>query len=241
MKHSYYQEAASPSASSFKYKPRVSFRHAQVCGAEVISDKPSALPFAGEKLHRLLMDIGIINSTSSSLSISVAMPAQQLMDSTTTRQILLAIKSGLIHNGQLELLLSDIFAVADQQGLAAKLQRLADAKVGIIMSDFGSGFSALDSLTQLPFTGLMLNGSMVRHLNIQEKGFFIVEAAIRMARNMGLTVMADGAQNTTEFGTLVRLGCEQVQGDWIGQPLPLRSYLDFVQHDPRWGTLDQAA
>lgn len=226
---------------SFSYKPRVSFALAQVCGAEIISRHALTRSFANETLPGLLTQIATINQAVRPLKTSYTIPAQQLMDDSVLRRILLAAKSGLIHNGQLELLLSDISSVANQAELASRLQRLADINIGIIMSDFGTAFSSMDLLTQLPFTGLMLNEHLVQQLGSAQKGYFIAEAAIRMARSMGLTIMADGARNTTEFGTLVRLGCEQVQGDWVSPPLSLGNYIDFVRHDSRWGALEEAA
>lgn len=229
------------SFSSFSYRPRISFWDAQVCGAEAISRYPHARSFADETLPDLLTDIATINRKFRPLHVSCAIPAQQLMDDSICQKILLATKSGSLHNGQLALLLSDISNVDDQHTLANRMQRLADANIGVILSDFSTAYSSMDLLTQLPFTGLMLDRQMVQQLGSAQKIYFIAEAAIRMARTMNLTIMADGVENTTEFGALMRLGCEQVQGDWISQPLGLQEYLRFVRHDSRWGTLEEAA
>ena len=222
--------------SPFLYQPRVSLSQAQICGARVIGS-----PDTPETYRTLLRDIALINRASLPLSISVSLPAMKLMDSAIAHQLLLTVKSGQMRKRQLEVLLRDSHLAPDQSAFSARLQRLEEAGIKILLEDFGSAYASLDTLTTLPFSGVSISQAITSLHQTQGKGMLVLQSTVHMARSMGLDVIACGVQDTHGFGSLARLGCQKLEGDWISPPLTLTDFLTFAQSDKRWGGMEHAA
>jgi diguanylate cyclase (GGDEF)-like protein/PAS domain S-box-containing protein len=92
----------------------------------------------------------------------------------------------------------------------ALLERLRDLGVALVLDDFGTGWSSLARLAELPIGGLKVDRSFVA--DIAGRGGPIVDAIVRLARAFGLPVVAEGIETAEQLATLGRLGCGLGQG-----------------------------
>jgi len=102
------------------------------------------------------------------------------------------------------------------------IDTLTDLKirgVALAIDDFGTGYSSLNYLKNFPIDRLKIDRSFVRDLLDDPDDAVIVETIIAMARNLKLTVIAEGVENAEQLEVLRRLGCGEGQGFFLGRPM----------------------
>ncbi|MBS1216876.1 MAG: hypothetical protein H6R21_9 [Proteobacteria bacterium] len=105
-----------------------------------------------------------------------------------------------------------------------RLKRLG-LRLGIV--DFATGASSLSNLAQLPFDELQLSAAFVHDMQRSELHGKLVRALVRLARDLGLQVTAEGARDGETVVALLGLGCERVQGPHVSLPLTAEDILSF--------------
>jgi diguanylate cyclase (GGDEF)-like protein/PAS domain S-box-containing protein len=100
---------------------------------------------------------------------------------------------------------------------AALLGELKRLGVGIYLDDFGTGYSSLACLPRLPIDCLKIDASFVARMEHDRRDREVVRAIVAIARNLGLSLVAEGVQEAAQCAALRRLGCERGQG-WLFHP-----------------------
>ena len=90
--------------------------------------------------------------------------------------------------------------------------------VEVSLDDFGTGFSSLAHLKDLPIDEIKIDRSFVRGLDVNAADLAIVRSTISLAHDLGLRVVAEGVETTTVADELESLGCDLLQGYLIGRP-----------------------
>jgi EAL domain-containing protein (putative c-di-GMP-specific phosphodiesterase class I) len=106
--------------------------------------------------------------------------------------------------------------------------------VSLAMDDFGTGYFTLDVLSQWPFTVVKLHQGLISRLFSCEKSSIIVRTSIYMAHQLGIKVVAEGIENPAVYEFLLRGGCTEAQGYWMGRPMPLEALLVYLKSGRRW-------
>jgi EAL domain-containing protein (putative c-di-GMP-specific phosphodiesterase class I) len=97
----------------------------------------------------------------------------------------------------------------------------------LAIDDFGTGHSALAQLRRLPVDELKIDKSFVMR-DGDAKDDAILRATIGLAHQLGLEVVAEGAENDAAIARLATLGCEHAQGFGIGKPIPHEQFLAWL-------------
>jgi diguanylate cyclase (GGDEF)-like protein/PAS domain S-box-containing protein len=122
----------------------------------------------------------------------------------------------------------------------ALLERLRDLGVTLLLDDFGTGWSSLSHLAQLPIGGLKVDRSFVAGLDTGHAP--IVDAILRLARALDLPVVAEGIETERQLAELRRLGCRLGQGYLFSRPLPAAELRGLVTaQDPPFAQRPDAA
>jgi len=108
------------------------------------------------------------------------------------------------------------------------LNRIADMGVGVSIDDFGTGYSSLAYLKKLPATELKIDKSFVKDMLENESDMTIVNATAQLAHNLGLTVAAEGVENSLVFHKLKELGCDALQGYFISKPVGAEEFFAWI-------------
>lgn len=116
------------------------------------------------------------------------------------------------------------------------LTRLRVKGVGLSLDDFGTGFSSLTQLYQMPFDELKIDKSVVMDIPHSREANTMVGSLIDLAHNLGLSVCAEGVETRAALDLLAALGCDDCQGYYISRPLPARDIESFVHHFNRHET-----
>jgi EAL domain-containing protein (putative c-di-GMP-specific phosphodiesterase class I) len=110
----------------------------------------------------------------------------------------------------------------------ARLERLRGLGVRLALDDFGSGYSSLAYLQQLPFDKLKIDRGFVAALDQSANAGVIVQAIVNLGRALGMGVLIEGVE-TEEQRVLLRLaGCTEMQGFLFARPAPRAEIERFV-------------
>jgi diguanylate cyclase (GGDEF)-like protein/PAS domain S-box-containing protein len=102
----------------------------------------------------------------------------------------------------------------------AELQRLDDLGVRLVVDDFGTGFSALSYLRDLPVSGIKVDRSFTSGLGRDAQCDRIVEALTGLAHGLGVDLVAEGVETEQQRHQLTEFGCRHAQGYLFGKPAP---------------------
>ncbi len=110
--------------------------------------------------------------------------------------------------------------IEDMDTVIARLQELNDMGIKIFLDDFGTGFSSLQYLKNLPIHYLKVDQSFVKDMLTDKGDRTITSAIVAMARELGLKVIAEGVENRKQVYSLLAMGCNEIQGFYYSKPLP---------------------
>lgn len=111
-------------------------------------------------------------------------------------------------------------ACVDEAGIA-EIAKLRSLGVGVAIDDYGIGYSTMAHLRALPATQIKLDKSLVQQMTDDEKGKLIIVSAVRLAHQMGLKVVAEGAELEAHLKFLTGVGVDLIQGYALGRPMPI--------------------
>jgi EAL domain-containing protein (putative c-di-GMP-specific phosphodiesterase class I) len=99
------------------------------------------------------------------------------------------------------------------------LTRFRIKGIGLAIDDFGTGYSSLMQLRQLPFTEVKIDQSFVADAVRSRDSRLIIKSVADLAHGLGLSATAEGVENEEQLRLIRELGCDQVQGYLVSQPL----------------------
>jgi diguanylate cyclase (GGDEF)-like protein len=109
------------------------------------------------------------------------------------------------------------------------LQKLRDLGVHLSVDDYGTGYSSMAYLKNLPVGELKIDQGFIKGLTTDPADVAIVQSATELGHSLGLSVVAEGVENERTLNMLKSMGIDVVQGYHLGHPMPeslLRSWID---------------
>ena len=94
----------------------------------------------------------------------------------------------------------------------------------VLMDDFGSGYSSLNMLKNLPVDVLKVDMAFVRELEESERAYMILKFIMMLARNLGMDVIVEGVETKKQLDYLANLGADKIQGYYFSKPLPVPDF-----------------
>ncbi|MFY1633238.1 putative bifunctional diguanylate cyclase/phosphodiesterase [Solwaraspora sp. WMMB335] len=158
------------------------------------------------------------------IAVSVNISARQVSDPQLVGEVAgVLTRTGLPPELlQLELTESAVMATGGEPLRA--LRRLAGLGVQLAIDDFGTGYSNLAYLRRMPIQVLKLAGPFVEGMRLAgaeaDRDERIVDALVRLAHALNLTVTAEAVETAQQAARLAALGCDQAQGWHFGKPVP---------------------
>lgn len=179
-------------------------------------------------INRGIRDLASLSDYYPEMGVSINISARDLVSGELEGWILSALQRHEVKAERLTLELTETAAMEDpEKGLAA-LKALADTGIKISIDDFGSGYSSLSYLKQLPATELKLDRSLIEDILTSESSRVIVQTAANMAHSLGYQLVAEGVESARAARLLGELGCDRLQGFWFCRPLPLGELREWL-------------
>jgi len=110
------------------------------------------------------------------------------------------------------------------------LTRLCLRGFDLSIDDFGTGHSSLARLRQSPFSEMKIDKSFVGESDTNSESRIIVKNTIELANSLGLSVVAEGAENESHIHTLLEFGCHKVQGFYFSPALNNKAFLKWLDN-----------
>ena len=154
------------------------------------------------------------------LGIAVNISTRNLHDLTLPDQIQQLLELHGVPAKRLELEVTETTIMADPPRAKAVLARLSALGVGLAVDDFGTGYTSLAWLRDLPLTTLKIDRSFVGSMCTNRGDSIIVRSTVQLGRNLGLEVVAEGVEDALCWDQLADLGCEVGQGFYLCRPQP---------------------
>ncbi|ART80626.1 sensor domain-containing protein [Oceanisphaera avium] len=179
-------------------------------------------------IEEVLKQIEIWQQQGLTLKVSFNVSAGQLLDDNFTPKLAHLLSAyPASFASQLELEFQESAIQADINAAVDALQRCRDLGISMSIDNFGTGYSSLSHLNQLPIDTIKIDRSFINDLLSNAHDLSMVTSVIQLAAALKLNVMAEGVEEAAQGVRLLQLGCTQVQGFGISQPMP-------AAHVPAW-------
>ena len=113
----------------------------------------------------------------------------------------------------------------DKHAMISTIKRLKEYGFTVSMDDFGSGYSSLNSLKEMPLDVLKLDADFFRNDEGDGRGQIVVSEAIKLAKNLNMRTVAEGVEIKDQVDFLASQGCDMIQGFYFAKPMPKEDFM----------------
>ena len=107
-------------------------------------------------------------------------------------------------------------------------EQLVNAGFKLHMDDFGSGYSSMLCLNQIPFSALKIDKSLIDHV-CEEKGKTLVEQVIMLSKLLNMKVVAEGVETEEQIIELRKMNCDEIQGFYYAKPMSEKEFTEYAK------------
>lgn len=168
----------------------------------------------------------------SPLSMSVNLSPRQFMQPSLVDAVRDALEDSGIVPRTLKLEINERALMQDARHAAATIEALENLGVRITLDDFGTGFSSLSYLNRFPAHILKIDRSFVSGIGSNPGSTTLIDAAVALAKTLGIGVIAEGIETSGQLDYLVDIDCDCGQGYYFAMPLRVDQF-DTILRDQR--------
>ena len=165
--------------------------------------------------------------------VSVNISAAQFHNNPLVEQVQSALVQNDLHPSYLDLEITESTMIQDLDYILDILMSLKELGVRISIDDFGTKYSSLAQLKNLPVDKIKIDRSFINGTDYSNKDQAITKAIIMLARNMGVSVIAEGAESQSQIDFLKESMCHEVQGYFYYKPMPAGDFEELMKAQPK--------
>jgi diguanylate cyclase (GGDEF)-like protein/PAS domain S-box-containing protein len=233
------------------YQPIVRVRDGQPVGAEALLrwTHPQLGRISPEEFIPLAEHVGLIEAIGDfvmrngfrqlarwhaagyeQMRLSINVSPRQFREESLAENLLVALDTFGLKPTSISIEITEGVLLSGADSVMRTLRTLRDYGVGIVMDDFGTGFSSLGYLRDYPFDVLKIDRRFVQGIETDKADQQLVVSAIRLGQALGMAVVAEGVETEAQDQLLVREGCDYAQGYRYGHPMPAEEFLASLEH-----------
>ncbi|HEX4279104.1 MAG TPA: EAL domain-containing protein [Bryobacteraceae bacterium] len=153
------------------------------------------------------------------LRINVNVSTVQLMKSDYVDSVISVLAETGLNPSTLTLEITETQMMRNIRDSLSQISRLRKLGVTIALDDFGTGYSTLGSLGSVEIDYIKIDRCFVSRMNNPEHhGIAVIDAIATLAHKFGLTIVAEGVETSEQLEALVYVGCDLLQGFFLGRP-----------------------
>ena len=163
------------------------------------------------------------------LRVSVNVAAQDIQSPDFCNSVREILESLKLEPRRLCLEITESGMVSEAESALKNLLAISKLGVALSVDDFGTGYSTLKQLQELPVHELKIDRSFVCGMHANRGNQSIIRATIEMAKQLGLSVVAEGVETVRELRALAAMGCDEVQGYYVAKPMLPKELLAWIE------------
>ena len=142
-----------------------------------------------------------------------------------------ALKANNVSKDLVSIEITESSYTKDGGQLINMIKDLRHAGYKIEIDDFGSGYSALNMLTEIPFDVLKIDMVFMKNFHASHGTKPIIKAIVDIAKSLGVEVVCEGIENKSQFDFLKKLKVDYVQGFYLSKPLPYSGFKKLLSKE----------
>lgn len=233
-------------------QPQYDYRKGAICGAEALvrwNNPTKGLILPGEflpifetngfiikldeymweqvcKLQRRWLDEG-----RKIFPISVNVSRTDLLKGSVAEKLMSLLKEYKLTTDMIRVEITESAYMDNPQQLITEIHKLRECGLVVEMDDFGSGYSSLNMLKDLPIQVLKTDLRFLSATENKDRKDYILDSIISMAHKMGMSVVAEGVETKEQADYLLCLNCDHMQGHYFSKPVPVVDYEKLIYSD----------
>ena len=167
---------------------------------------------------------------SSDFKMAINLSARQLQNPDLKNMIGRTVYNHGLSPSSIELELTETAAMEDSALTLELFSSLREAGFSLAIDDFGSGYSSLSYLKNLPFSKLKIDREFVSYVDQSSASRAICKALLELASGLGISAIAEGVERREEVDALARMGCTSFQGYYFAKPMDAASFAEMTSN-----------
>ncbi len=163
------------------------------------------------------------------IPVSINLPVNQFKKPDFIEFLMEIVDANQISPKLIELEVTESIFMNDTKLTNQKLNELQSRGFKISIDDFGTGFSSLNRLKQLPCNILKIDKSFVKNINENSTDDIIIKSIITMGHSLNFEILAEGVETAAQFNFLKENYCDIIQGYVLNPPLPNEKIVEILK------------
>lgn len=161
--------------------------------------------------------------------IEVNLSVKQCMHHKLAENFLEIMKEYGLSSSQINFEITESSAMVSNAALISNINYFEENGVSLSLDDYGTGYSNVSYLYQMPFQILKIDKSILWSSEKNEKADFTLRSIFDMTNRLGLHVVVEGVETEAQIIKLLKLGCDYFQGYYFSKPIPGKDYIKYLE------------
>lgn len=163
--------------------------------------------------------------------LSINASTVQLKQEDFVSHVMGLIEEFRVQPQHLEIEITESVVMEDLELIVGKFRTLRQQGIRISLDDFGTGFSSLTYLKDLPIDTLKIDKTFIDSVTTDSSTNIITQSVVEMVRQLGLETVAEGVETQEQYQFLEDIQCDNIQGFLLGKPMPEVQFVEMCRKE----------
>lgn len=162
------------------------------------------------------------------LVYSINLSAQQISDEGFADRVITMAQKYMVNPKRIVFEITESQAMFDAERSIEVFKKLKKFGFKIALDDFGKGYSSLSFISRFPIDTVKIDRIFITDASKDEREKTLTQNIVRLTKNMKLKTVAEGVETVEDLDFALSVGCDYVQGFYIGKPMSIEVFEDFA-------------
>lgn len=163
--------------------------------------------------------------------LSINASTVQLKQEDFVSHVMGLIEEFRVQPQHLEIEITESVVMEDLELIVGKFRTLRQYGIRVSLDDFGTGFSSLTYLKDLPIDTLKIDKTFIDSVTTDSSTNIITQSVVEMVRQLGLETVAEGVETQEQYQFLEDIQCDNIQGFLLGKPMPEVQFVEMCRKE----------